>query len=248
MILFQRAIPKISLTFDRDACTTPGAKINHCMIYCAAKPAQYTHFIVKALLEDWLLKAREPYFPDRPSINLRFDSLPAADRDQIFHNGYSILYLIPGKGPVLHWGYPGDVGLIDLMGMATLIKTFQHYYETELKFEIAKLLQSVHPVETHFEIQRSRLGVQNLFQQIANTAYAQRVAFGGRGDLYVPPEKTSEDEYFHMVWHYMTGRAHTIRVDFENFELKFRVPQKLFDLFDTCFGQEITYLMVPQGE
>lgn len=247
MIFLRRAIPKFSLTFDKAACITPGAKINHCMFFCSAKPKQYTPFIVRALIEDWLLNAREPFVQPRPNLNMRFDYVSQVDRDTMFHNGYSILHMRPGYGPILQFGYPGDVGLIDLMGMATIIKTFQYYYETELKFTIAKILQSAHPVDDLFEIQRCRVLVHDLFRQVEQAAYMQRVAYG-RGELYVPPENQSEDEHFRMVWHHMTARAYSIRVDFENFELKFTVPDKLFDLFDTCFGSELTYLMVPQGE
>lgn len=246
-MILQRAIPKFSLTFDREACTQPNAKINHAMIYCAVKPQQYSHFIVKAMVEDWLRNAREPFVPGRPDLNMRFEYVPAADRDRLFHNGYSLLYLIPGRGPIIHWGYPGDVGLLDLMGMATIIKTFVHYYETELKITIAKTLQGAHPVDDQFEIQRCRLLVHDLFQRVTHNAYAQRVAYG-RGELYIPPENTSEDEHFLMVWHHMTARAYTIRVDFDNFDLKFTVDQRLMDLFGSVFGSDMTYLMVPREE
>lgn len=246
-MILERAIPKFSLTFDRDACLTQGAKINHCMIYCSAKPSQYTHFIVRALIEEWLQTAREPFVQARPNLNMRFEYVSQVERDALFHNGYSILHHRPGFGPILQWGYPSDVSLTDLMGMATVIKTFMHHYETELKFTIAKTLQSVHPVDDLFELQRCRVLVHELFRQVSNAARDQRIAYG-RGDLYAPPAHTSEDEYFHMVWQFMSSRAYNIRVDFENFELKFTVPDKLFDLFDSCFGRELTYLMVPQGE
>lgn len=241
------AIPKFSLTFDRAACITPDAKINHAMIYCAAKPQQYSHFIVKTLVEDWLHNSRDPIGRTHPKINMRFEHLPAADRDRIFHNGYSILHLQPGFGPVLHWGIPGGVALSDLIGMATVIKTFIHEYETELKFTIAKTLQSAHPVDDQFEIQRCRVLVHELFRQVTHAAYAQRVVYG-RGELYVPPENTCEDEYFHMVWHHMTAHAYKIRVDFDNFDLKFTVDPHLMDLFGSVFGSDMTYLMVPREE
>lgn len=245
-MILQRAIPKFSLTFDKEACTQPNAKINHAMIYCASKPQQYSHFIVKALVEDWLRTAREPFVPARPNINMRFEYVTADDRDRLFHNGYSLLYLIPGRGPIVHWGYPGDVGLLDLMGMATIIKTFVHYYETVLKIEIAKILQSTRG-DDHGDKIRCRLMVQDLFRQVTHAAYAQRVAYG-RGELYVPPENTNEDEYFLMVWHHMSSRAYTIRVDFDNFDLKFTVDPHLMDLFGSVFGSDLTYLMVPREE
>lgn len=246
MILFQSAIPKISLTFDRDACLAPGAKVNHCLIYCSARPTQYTHFIVKTLIEDWLRNSRDPIGRTHPNVNMRFDHLPAADRDRIFHNGYSILHQQPGFGPVLHWGIPGDVALSDLIGMATVIKTLIHEYETGLKLRIAQILQSTRGGDAG-DIIRCRVMVHETFHNICNEARNQRIAYG-RGQLYVPPENTCEDEYFHMVWYYMSAHTYNIRVDFENFDLKFTVPQKLFDLFDTCFGQELTYHMIPQGE
>lgn len=246
MILFQRTIPKISLTFDRDACISPGAKVNHCLIYCSAQPTQHNHFIVKTQIEEWLRNSRDPFERQHPKISIRFEHLPHDDRDRMFHNGYSIMYLQPGFGPVLHWGILDGVALSDLIGMATVIKTFLHYYETDLKFQIAKILQCSRG-EDRVDLIHCRMMVQELFRDVSNSAISQRLAYG-RNQLYAPPENTSEDEYFHMVWHYMSARAYQIRVEFNNFDLKFLVPQKLFDLFDSCFGQELTYHMIPQGE
>lgn len=246
MIIFRRAIPKISLTFDKDACLSPGAKVNHCLIYCAARPTQFNHFIVKTLIEDWLQNSRDPLERPHPNLNIRFENLLHADRDRIFHNGYSILHLQPGFGPVLHWGILDDVALSDLMGMATVIKTFVRHYETDLKFKIAKILQGSRG-EDPGDLIHCRMMVQELFRDVSNAAISQRIAYG-RGQLYAAPENACEDEYFHMVWHYMSARAYNIRVEFNNFDLKFLVPQKLFNLFDTCFGTELTYYMVPQGE
>lgn len=245
MILFQRAIPKISLTFDIGACITPDAPINHCMIYCATKPYQYSHIIVKTLVEDWLRTARQPYPPDRPIINLKFEYVSTIHRDRLFQNGYSVLCLIPGLPPILHWGCPGNVSMHDLMGMATVIKTFLYYYETDLKPTIARRLQCTYPVDYPQETRCCRAMVHELFRQVSNAAREQRIAYG-RSELYVAPENTCEDEYFYMLWH--TSKAYRIRVDFDNFDLKFLVPQKLFDLFDSCFGAELTYHMVPEGE
>jgi hypothetical protein len=244
VIRLQRAIPKINVTFDKAACLTPGPPINYCMVYCSARPTHHSHFIVRAMLEEWLINAREPYTRARPQIMLRFDHTSAAERDAIFQNGYSLLHHHPGIGPMVNWGYPGDVSLLDLMGLATVIKTFEHEFENDLKFKIAGTLQC--SLDTD-DLLRSRHMVHERMREISDTAIAHRIAYG-RGRLYVPPENTLEDEYFHIEWHSMTARPYVVRVDFENFELKYTVPQKLIDLFGSCFGYDLTYRMVPQGE
>lgn len=246
MILMQRAIPRISVSFDVNACNQQKSPITSCVIFCSAEERQHSHFVVKSLIEDWLRNVREPYATGRPNLNLKFRSVKPIDRDQILHNGYSVLHQHPGIGPVLHWGFPGGVSLIDLMGMATVIKTFNHYYDMELKSDIAQKLQIIHPVDEPAILNYCRQMVHTLFEGVTNMARMQRLC-AGKESLVVHDPFAFENDYIKMQWQHAIGRYFGILVVFENFDLKYVVPPHLFDLFDSCFGPELTYRMVPEG-
>lgn len=245
----QRAIPRINITFNKEACMAKGAAVNYSMIYCDADETPHAHFVAQTMVENWLRHARETNTHIRPYPNLSYRRMSHADCDKIYANGYSIMRLVVGVGPVLHWGHPNDVSVLQLMNMATIIKTFQHYFDTELKMRIADKLNSKHSLDFESSIEHSRFLVHDLMIQVSRVATAHRLVYGKR-DLYQEPASQIEDEYFDL-WFQFPGyspEGYKIRVSFENFNLRYTVPRKLFDLFDSGFGSEFTQHMVPLME
>lgn len=247
-MILQQAIPRISVSFDKAACNQPNSPVTSCVIFCDAKQRQFHHFIVQTMIEDLLRNPRDHLSKMRPNLNLKFDHVSQVDRDQIFHNGYSILYRNPGYGPVMQWGYPGGVSMIDLMGIASVIKTFNYEFDNHMKVEIARTIQTAsYLMIDRDELPRCRLMMHDRFHQISDLSRNLRLSIS-RDPIYTPPPTPHEDSFFEIHWQFSTSQSYTIYVDFENFELSYAVPQHLFDLFDSCFGPELTYRMHPIQE
>uniref|UniRef100_A0AB39CDL4 Uncharacterized protein n=1 Tax=Pseudomonas phage HRDY3 TaxID=3236930 RepID=A0AB39CDL4_9VIRU len=233
----QKAVPNIIPVFDLDACITGRGVVSQPYVYVAAKETPVARFAAKTLLEKALREVDEHgAFPPLNWPGFEWQRGPTmVQRDRLFENGYSLLHLRPGYGPVVHWGTVGDsrVFLMDLVCIGTILKTWIHYFRQEAQPRFASICMQ-YPADAAYHIWRNE--IQDLSRQVYMAARSARMLYG-KDPLFIHDE---DGDFTMMVWR-SPGHEYKLKFVHSNFDIKIQVGPELWFAFNNCFGPDTLY-------